>query len=104
LPARADVEPGAKAGWSLATRSHPAFRRQPVRFARKNRNLRNFRHPEGGREDVLLRATQGEKPAAELEIYRPGGESSESGAAAAPPSTQVDGVTGAQNPDLSGAL
>ena len=46
--------------------------------------------------------TQGEKPVAELEIYRAGGESSESGTATARPA--VDGVTGAQNPNLRGAL
>jgi hypothetical protein len=33
-----------------------------------------FRHPEGGRKDVLRWTVHGEKPVAELEIYRPGGE------------------------------
>ncbi len=33
-----------------------------------------LRHPEGGRKDVFRWTTQGEKPVAELEIYRPGGE------------------------------
>lgn len=47
-------------------------------------------------------ADQGKEPVAELENDRPGGESSESGTATAPPS--VDGLTGAPNPTLLGAL
>jgi hypothetical protein len=35
---------------------------------------RSLRHPEGGRKDVLRWAELDGKPAAELEIYRPGGK------------------------------
>ena len=42
LPDSADLEPAAKAGWSLATRSISGFRRQSVRFVRKNRDLRDL--------------------------------------------------------------
>ena len=38
-----------------------------------------FRYPEGGRKDVLRWTVQGEKPVAELEIYRPGGEFNQTG-------------------------
>ena len=36
------AEPAAKAGWSLAEPLASGLRRQPVRFARKNRDLRDF--------------------------------------------------------------
>jgi hypothetical protein len=67
----------------------PGFCRQSVRFVHENRGLRNFPPSRGRPQDVLRWVTQGEKPVAELEIYRAGGESSESGTATAPPS--VDG-------------
>jgi hypothetical protein len=57
----------------------PGFRRQPVRFVRKTETYQIFRHPEGGRKDVLRWTAQGEKPVAELEIDRSGRESSGSG-------------------------
>jgi hypothetical protein len=38
-----------------------------------------FRYPEGGRKDVLRWTVQGEKPVAELEIYRSGGEFNQTG-------------------------
>jgi hypothetical protein len=40
-----------------------------------------LRPPQGGRKDVLHWAAEGEKPVAELEIYRPGDEFSASGPA-----------------------
>jgi hypothetical protein len=98
LSARAEVKLAAKAGWSLAAHSHPAFAVNQLYFHVKTETYEIIRHPE-----VVLRwADQDEKPVAELEIYRPGGESGESGAA--PPPTSADSVTGAQNPDLRGAL
>ena len=85
------TEPVAKAAlkatWSLASRSHPAFAVKSVDLSEKTETYEIYRHPEGGRKDVLRwtaqRAVQGtaaqgtaqgEKPVAELEIYRPGGE------------------------------
>ncbi|HZE52189.1 MAG TPA: hypothetical protein VE111_02810, partial [Bradyrhizobium sp.] len=38
-----------------------------------------LRHPDGGRKDILRWGPQGRGPVAEIEIYRPGGESSRSG-------------------------
>ena len=83
MPDSADLEPAAKAGWSLATRSYPAFAVSQFDLNGKTETYEIFRHPEGGRKDVLRWAAQGEKPVAELEIYRPGAESQESGPAVA---------------------
>jgi hypothetical protein len=83
LPDSAGLEPAAKPGWSLATRSHPAFAVSQFDLYGKTETYEIFRHPEGGRKDVLRWAAQGEKPVAELEIYRTGGESSGSGPAIA---------------------
>jgi hypothetical protein len=86
LPVIATAEPAPKAGWSLASRSHPAFAVTPLDSQSKTETYEIFRHPEGGRRDVLhwmapgtvqgaaQGAVQGEMPVAELEIYRPGGE------------------------------
>ncbi len=75
----AGLEPSAKAGWSLATRSFPAFAvSQPESFE-KTAAYEILRHPGGGRKDILRWAAAGEKPVAELEIYRPGSEVSQSG-------------------------
>ncbi len=90
MPDSAGVEPAAKAGWSLATRSYPAFAVSQCDLYGKTETYEIFRHPEGGRKDVLRRAAQGEKPVAELEIYRPGGESSGSGPAIAEIAARMD--------------
>jgi hypothetical protein len=79
LPAAAAPEPAVKAGWSTALRSHPAFAVSQFDLADKTETYEIFRHPEGGRKDIFRWAAQGQKPLAELEIYRPGGESSPSG-------------------------
>jgi hypothetical protein len=78
LPVAATAEPTARAGWSQALRSHPAFAVSQLDFLEKTEAYEIFRHPEGGRKDILHwmapATTQSEKPVAELEIYRPGGE------------------------------
>jgi hypothetical protein len=78
LPDAAAPESAAKAGWSLASRSYPAFAVSPLDLSDKTETYEIFRHPEGGRKDVLHWTAQapalGGKPVAELEIYRPGGE------------------------------
>jgi hypothetical protein len=81
LPADESNEPLAKAGWSLADRSHPAFAVSQSDFLEKTESYQILRHPLGGRRDVMRWARLGERPAAELEIYRPGGEFSQSGTA-----------------------
>jgi hypothetical protein len=85
----------AKAGWSLASRSSPAFAVSQFDSLEKTLTYEIFRHPEGGRKDVLRWATQGENPtAAELEIYRPGGEFSQSGPAFVDLASRMDPVGG----------
>ncbi|MBS0528010.1 MAG: hypothetical protein JSS22_01285 [Proteobacteria bacterium] len=73
-------------GWSLASRSYPAFAVTQVDSSLKANTYDIFRHPGGGRKDVLRWAADpGEKPAAELELYRPGSEAREAG----PPIAEV---------------
>ena len=83
LPFGETSDPAAKADWSMALRSHPAFAVSQFDLPVKTEAYEIFRHPEGGRKDVFRWAAQDEKPIAELEIYRAGGEFSESGPATA---------------------
>jgi hypothetical protein len=78
LPA-GDPDASAKAIWSPATRSYPAFAVSQPELVGKTASYEILRHPQGGRKDILRWATAGEKPVAELEIYRPGGELAQSG-------------------------
>ncbi len=89
LPA-GDTEPSARGGWSQATRSYPAFAISQFDLPGKTETYEIFRHPQGGRKDVFRWATSGEKPVAELEIYRPGGESDQSGPAIAEIAARMD--------------
>lgn len=79
LPDIADVEPPAKAGWSAASRLHPAFAVSQFDSSDKTESYEILRHPEGGRKDVFRWGPSGAWPVAELEIYRPGAELSPSG-------------------------
>ena len=79
LPDIADAEPAVPADWSLASRSHPAFAVSQTDSSDKTESYEIFRHPEGGRKDVLRWGPAGIWPAAELEIYRPGAELGRSG-------------------------
>ncbi len=83
LPVGESNDPPAKAGWSLAERSHPAFAVSQFDLAEKTERYEIFRHPLGGRKDVISWAAGGAKqagkPVAELEIYRPGNEFGQSG-------------------------
>ena len=78
LPAAGIIEPAGKPGWSVASRSRPAFAVSSFDPAEKSETYEILRHPEGGRKDVFHWGPQGEKPVAELELYRPGGEFSPS--------------------------
>jgi hypothetical protein len=74
---RAEVQgaPAEKADWSLGDRSYPAFALSKQDPSEKSATYTILRHPAGGRKDILRWAGAGIlKPAAELEIYRPGGE------------------------------
>jgi hypothetical protein len=79
LPLKGLSDPSAKSTWSVAARSYPAFAVSQFDLSGKTETYEILRHPDGGRKDVLRWAAQGEKPIAELEIYRPGGELSQSG-------------------------
>ncbi len=85
LPVAEADEPSATAGWSVALRSYPAFAVSQLDFPEKTETYEIYRHPKGGRKDVIRWASrdgkQGERPVAELEIYRPGRESGELGPA-----------------------
>jgi hypothetical protein len=79
LPLKGIGDPTAKSAWSTAARSYPAFAVSQFDLSGKTEAYEILRHPDGGRKDVLRWATQGEKPIAELEIYRPGRELSQTG-------------------------
>jgi hypothetical protein len=80
------AEPTARAGWSVAARSYPAFAVSSFDSAARTESSEILRHPDGGRKDVLRWAPgPGDKPVAELELYRPGQEA----AAAGPPIAEI---------------
>ena len=70
----AAAEPADQPGFTLATRSRPAFAVSSLDPPEKSESYEIFRHPSGGRKDTFHWGPLGEKPVAELEIYRPGGE------------------------------
>ncbi|WP_245444319.1 hypothetical protein [Bradyrhizobium sp. Y36] len=74
LPDLRDDEATPKPGWSVAERSHPAFALSKLDSTEKTASYTIFRHPEGGRRDVMRWIGEADKPLAELEIYREGGE------------------------------
>lgn len=74
LPDLRDNEPVTRPGWSVADRSHPAFAVSRLDSSEKTVSYSILRHPEGGRRDVMRWAGEADKPVAELEIYREGGE------------------------------
>jgi hypothetical protein len=80
LPA-GGLDAAAKESWSTATRSYPAFAVSQPELLGKTASYEILRHPEGGRKDILRWAAADEKTVAELEIYRPGGELTQSGPA-----------------------
>lgn len=70
----AATEPASRPGWSVASRSHPAFAVSQFDAPGKTAGYEILRHPDGGRKDVLRLAAPGEPPAVEIEIYRLGAE------------------------------
>jgi hypothetical protein len=82
-----DAEPAAEAVWSTASRSPPAFAVSQFDLSAKSEAYKVRRHPAGGRKDVLTWAVPGERPVAELELYRPGAEI----AHGAPPAAEIAG-------------
>jgi len=84
------LEPSAPMSWNTATRSYPAFAISQPEFAGKTDTYEILRHPLGGRKDIIRWVVSGEKPAAEVEIYRPGGELSQSEPASAALADRMD--------------
>lgn len=74
LPNLRDDEQAERPGWSVADRSHPAFALSRLDSSEKTASYSILRHPEGGRRDVMRWANAADRPLAELEIYREGGE------------------------------
>jgi hypothetical protein len=87
LPLKGLSDPAAKSAWSVASRSYPAFAVSQFDLSGKTEAYAILRHPDGGRKDVLRWAAPGEKPIAEIEIYRPGRELSQTG----PPIAEIAG-------------
>lgn len=80
------AEPAPEAAWSVADRSHPAFALSPLNSTDKSDKSDSyviFRHPHGGRKDVLRWTGPGDRPVAEIEIYRPASDYPSAGAARA---------------------
>ena len=68
------ADPVEQPGFTLALRSRPAFAVSSLDPPEKSESYEIFRHPAGGRKDVFHWGPPGERPVAELEIYRSGGE------------------------------
>ena len=68
------TEASAQPNWTIATRSIPAFASNQYDLLYKSKSYQIFRHPEGGRKDVLRWNAENGRPVAGVEIYRPGGE------------------------------
>jgi hypothetical protein len=97
-----ELAPAAKAEWSMATRSYPAFAVSQFDLSDKTETYEILRHPEGGRKDVFHWA-QSTKPVAELEIYRPGDEFSPSASAVAELAARIDPM-GARELEAAGVI
>ncbi|MET0905065.1 MAG: hypothetical protein ABWY10_03240 [Tardiphaga sp.] len=71
-----DLTPPAAAppGWTVASRSYPAFAVSQADAAGITTGYEIRRHPDGGRKDILRWMQADGQPLAELELYRPGGE------------------------------
>lgn len=76
LAGGAPIEPAAagQPGWAPGTRSYPAFAVSQLDLPGHTETYDVLRHPAGGRKDVLRWSRPGDRPAAELEIHRPGTE------------------------------
>jgi hypothetical protein len=71
---RLDTSEPAKADWMVASRSHPAYAVSRLDSDEKSEAYEIVRHPQGGRKDRFHWNSPGDRPAAELEIYRLGPE------------------------------
>lgn len=87
------ASPATRPGWSPAAHAYPAFAVTQFDKSLKTVTYDILRHPGGGRKDIMRWAPgPGEKPVAELELYRPGAEIEEAG-------PSVADVASRMNPD-----
>jgi hypothetical protein len=98
------LEPAAPMGWSTATRSSQAFAVSQPEFIGKTDSYEILRHPLGGRKDIIRWAGAGEKPAAEVEIYRPGGELNQTEPATADIADRMDPGGGHHQLEAAGVV
>lgn len=103
LPEIVDAGPAEQAGWSVASRSEPAFAVSQTDSSDKPASYEVLRHPGGGRKDVLRWGLPGIWPVAELEIYRPGAEPGPSGPATAELAAQM-GARGPSDLEAAGVI
>jgi len=90
LPNATAMDPSGKTAWSLAERSSRAFAVSQFNLHDKTETYEIFRHPEGGRKDLIQWSGADKKPVAELEIYRLGNEFDHSGPAIAEIAGRMD--------------
>ncbi len=86
----ATTDSGAKGTWNKADRSSRAFAVSQFDPHDKTEAYEIFRHPQGGRRDVFRWGGADIRPAAELEIYRAGGEFNHEGPAVAEIAARMD--------------
>jgi hypothetical protein len=84
------ADSAAKSAWNMADRSSRAFAVSQFDPHDKTETYEIFRHPQGGRRDVFRWGGADKRPAAELEIYRAGGEFSHEGPAVAEIAARID--------------
>jgi hypothetical protein len=84
------METPSKDAWSVADRSARAFAVSQFDFHDKTEAYEIFRHPGGGRKDLIQWSGADRRPIAELEIYRPGEEPSQAGLAIAEIAARMD--------------
>ena len=97
------TEPSIKSAWSLATRSYPAFAVIKSISVDKTESYEIFRHPDGGRKDVVHWGPSNKMPATELELYRPGGEWTPSATMTSDIAARMD-PQGGQEPETAGII
>ena len=74
LPQEAAAEPASRSGWTVASRSTPAFAASQIDLSYKTKTYQIFRHPDEGRKDLMRWESETGQAVAELEIHRPAGE------------------------------
>jgi hypothetical protein len=97
------TEPATAGSWSQIERPARAFAVGQANLHDKTEVYEIFRHPEGGRKDILRWIAADGKPVAELEIYRPGGELHQQDLVAAELSAGMD-PAGARELEAAGLI